>query len=113
MSRRTVALPVIDALQAQARLPLSIDTRHSEVMRRATAAGVRLINDVSALRHDPSSLATVAQTGAPVILMQAQGDPATMQDAPWYADVVLDVYDFFRERIAASEAVGIPRSRLP
>src|SRR5262245_23649908 len=105
-------LPVIEALRTQARIPLSIDTRHSEVMRRAAAAGARLVNDVSALRHDPSSLATVAQTGAPVVLMHAQGDPATMQDAPWYADVVLDVYDFFRERIAASEAAGIPRSRL-
>jgi dihydropteroate synthase len=105
-------LPVIVALRAQARVPLSIDTRRAEVMRRAAAAGVGLINDVSALRHDPASPATVAQTGAPVILMHAQGDPATMQDAPCYADVVLDVYDFFRERIAASEAAGIPRSRL-
>src|SRR5262249_38207644 len=49
---------------------------------------------------------------APVVLMHAQGDPATMQKAPRYADVVLDVYDFFAERIAASEAAGIPRSRL-
>ncbi|HEU0058467.1 MAG TPA: dihydropteroate synthase [Hyphomicrobiaceae bacterium] len=105
-------LPVIAALRAQARVPISIDTRQSEVMRRALAAGVRLINDVSALRHDPSSLPTVAQTGAPVVLMHAQGDPATMQKAPQYADVVLDVYDFFAARIAASEAAGIPRSRL-
>ena len=105
-------LPVITALRAQARVPLSIDTRHSEVMRRAAAAGARLINDVSALRHDPSSLATVVETGAPVVLMHAQGEPATMQDAPRYADVVLDVYDFFRERIAATEAAGIPRRRL-
>jgi len=105
-------LPVIEALGRQARVPLSIDTRHGEVMRRAAAAGVRLINDVSALRHDASSLATVAQTRTPVVLMHALGDPATMQDAPWYADVVLDVYDFFRERIAASEAAGIARSRL-
>ena len=105
-------LPVIDALLRQARVPLSIDTRHSEVMRRAAAAGVRLINDVSALRHDPASLATVADSGAAVVLMHALGEPATMQDAPQYADVVLDVYDFFRERIASSEAAGIARNRL-
>ena len=85
-------LPVIDGLVAQARLPLSIDTRNSEVMRRAAASGVALINDVSALRHDPNSLAVAAQTGLPVVLMHAQGDPRTMQDAPAYADVVLDVF---------------------
>jgi dihydropteroate synthase len=105
-------LPVIDALLGRVRVPLSIDTRHSEVMRRAAAAGVPLINDVSALRHDPASLATVAQSGAAVVLMHAQGEPATMQDRPQYADVVLDLYDFFRERIASSEAAGIARSRL-
>jgi dihydropteroate synthase len=105
-------LPVIARLVQEARVPLSIDTRNSEVMRRAAAAGVRLVNDVSALRHDARSLPTLAETGLPVVLMHAQGDPATMQDAPRYADVVLDVYDFFTERIAASEAAGIPRSRL-
>jgi dihydropteroate synthase len=105
-------LPVIGKLVRQARVPLSIDTRHSEVMRRAAAAGVRLINDVSALRHDPQSLAMLARTGLPVVLMHAQGDPRTMQDAPHYADVVLDVYDFLAERVAASEAAGIERGRL-
>jgi dihydropteroate synthase len=104
-------LPVIARLVQAARVPLSIDTRNSEVMRRA-AAGVRLVNDVSALRHDAQSLPALAETGLPVVLMHAQGDPATMQDRPHYADVVLDVYDFFTERIAASEAAGIPRSRL-
>ena len=105
-------LPVIAGLVAQTRLPLSIDTRNSEVMRRAAASGVSLINDVSALRHDPNSLAVAAQTGLPVVLMHAQGDPRTMQDAPAYDDVVLDVFDFLKQRIAASEAAGIARSRL-
>jgi dihydropteroate synthase len=105
-------LPVIRGLARQSRLPLSIDTRNSQTMRRAAQLGVRLINDVSALRHDPSSLEAAAQTGLPVVLMHAQGDPRTMQDAPHYEDVVLDIYDFFAERIAAAEAAGIPRSRL-
>jgi dihydropteroate synthase len=105
-------LPVIQALAAESRLPLSIDTRNSETMRRAAQLGVRLINDVSALRHDARSFEAVLQTGLPVVLMHAQGDPRTMQDAPRYDDVVLDVYDFFVERIAAAEAAGIPRSHL-
>jgi dihydropteroate synthase len=105
-------LPVIAALATQARVPISIDTRTGAVMRRAADAGAKLINDVSALRHDPSGLAAAAATGLPVVLMHAQGDPRTMQTAPRYDDVVLDVYDFFGERIAACEAAGIARGRL-
>ena len=81
-------------------------------MRRAAAAGVHLINDVSALSHDPASLETVARSGLPVVLMHAQGDPRTMQQKPAYADVVLDVCDVLEARIEASVAAGIPRSRL-
>jgi dihydropteroate synthase len=105
-------LPVIGRLVREARVPLSVDTRNGEVMRRAADLGARLINDVSALRHDAQSLPIVAASGLPVVLMHAQGDPATMQAAPRYANVVLDIYDFFTERIAASAAAGIPRSRL-
>ena len=105
-------LPVIEALAKRARVPLSIDTRHAEVMRRAVAGGARLINDVSALTHDPKGLEVAARTGLPVILMHAQGDPRTMQANPTYRDVVLDVYDMLEARIAACEAAGIPRARL-
>jgi dihydropteroate synthase len=104
--------PVIAALAAKARARLSIDTRHAEVMRRAARAGVHLINDVSALSHDPASLETAAESGLPVVLMHAQGDPRTMQVKPTYADVVLDVCDYLAARIEACEAAGIPRARL-
>ena len=81
-------------------------------MRRAAQAGAALINDVSALTHDPGALEVAAETGLPVVLMHAQGDPRTMQDSPHYADVVLDVYDWLGARIDACERAGIPRSRL-
>ena len=105
-------LPVIAGLAGRVRVPLSIDTRKAEVMRRAAAAGVRLINDVSALTHDPDSMRAAQETGLPVVLMHALGDPRTMQDRPHYADVVLDVYDMLAARIADCEAAGIPRERL-
>jgi dihydropteroate synthase len=105
-------LPVISALAKQARSRLSIDTRNSELMRRAADAGVHLINDVSALTHDPDSLQVAARAGVPVVLMHAQGDPRTMQIRPHYDDVVLDVYDVLQARIEACEAAGIPRHRL-
>jgi dihydropteroate synthase len=105
-------LPVIGGLVGRTQARLSIDTRKAEVMRRAAAAGAHLINDVSALTHDAVALAAAAETGLPVILMHAQGDPRTMQQDPRYDDVVLDVYDMLAARIAACEQAGIPRARL-
>jgi len=105
-------IPVIEGLRAKTETPISIDTRKAEVMRCAAAAGADILNDVSALTYDPQSLAVAAETGLPVILMHAQGDPKTMNDDPQYADVVLDVFDFLEKRIAACEAAGIPRSKL-
>lgn len=105
-------LPVIEALSKRSRARISIDTRNGEVMRRAAQAGAHLINDVSALTHDHQSLAAAAATGLPVVLMHMLGDPRTMQAAPAYADVVLDVYDVLEARLAACEAAGIARERL-
>ncbi len=114
--------PRIDTATEQARLvavlpglgglPWSIDTRKAAVMATALDAGALLVNDVSALGHDPEALALVAARGVPVIVMHAQGDPQTMQKAPTYADALLDVFDWLAARIAACEAAGIPRTRI-
>jgi len=102
--------PVLSALRGVALL--SIDTRKAAVMDRALTAGAAIVNDVSALTFDPASLATAATRACPIVLMHALGDPKTMQDAPRYDDVVLDVYDYLAARIAACERQGIPRARL-
>jgi dihydropteroate synthase len=104
-------LPVVRALAAVA--PLSIDTRHAPTMRLAVEAGAQMINDVSALRHDPDAMAAVAASGVPVALMHMRGDdPRRMQDDPRYADVGLEVADFLADRIEAAERGGIPRARV-
>jgi dihydropteroate synthase len=100
------------AALADEKLPVSVDTRNSATMRMAIDAGAAMINDVSALLHDAQSLATVAESGLPVVLMHAQGDPRTMQDAPRYRDVLADVYRFLAERVTACERAGIDRSRI-
>ncbi len=105
-------LPVIEGLAGKTRARLSVDTRKAEVMRRAAAAGIDLINDVSALTHDPAALPVVAACGLPVVLMHARGDPKTMQLDPRYDNVLLDVFDFLEERIRACEAGGIPLARI-
>ncbi len=91
---------------------ISIDTRNARTMQAALDAGATMINDISALTHDPESLAVAARAAGPVVLMHMQGEPRTMQAAPAYDDVVLDVYDALEARIAAAEAAGIDRARI-
>ncbi len=107
--RRVV--PVIEAIAAELSVPISVDTSKPEVMRAAVSAGAGLINDIRALR-EPGALETVAELDAAVCLMHMQGQPRTMQQAPQYADVVVEVEAFLRERVAACEAAGIARERL-
>jgi dihydropteroate synthase len=93
-------------------LLLSIDTRHAAVMRAALSQGIDLINDVTALTGDPDSLAVAAESKAAVVLMHMQGDPRTMNLAPSYDDVVLDIFDYLEARVAACMAAGIERERI-
>ncbi len=103
-------LPVVEALSRDH--VVSIDTRKSTVMAAALRAGAVIVNDVSALRHDPASAAIISKADVPVILMHAQGEPKTMQLAPKYEDVLLDVYDGLEQRVEEAEAAGIARQRI-
>ena len=91
---------------------VSIDTRKAAVMEAALAAGARLVNDVSALTFDQRAPEVIALSGAPIVLMHHQGTPETMQDNPRYSDVLVEVYLWLEERIAAAEAAGIARDRI-
>jgi dihydropteroate synthase len=104
--------PVIDRLAA-AGVPVSVDTRKAAVMEAALAAGAKIINDVSALAHDPRSLDVVARAACPVILMHAPSagdDPHDNVDG--YGDVVADVFDHLEARIAAAQAAGVARANI-
>jgi dihydropteroate synthase len=104
-------VPVIEGLVPLGR-PVSIDTRKPDVMRAAVAAGAAIVNDVTALTHDPESAAAVAELGVPAILMHMAGTPETMQDDPRYDHPLLDVFDFLAERMEAAVAAGVARDRL-
>lgn len=105
--------PVIAALRAAGvRKPISIDTRKAQVAGAAVAAGATLINDVSGFTFDPDLAPFCAARGLPVCVMHAQGDPATMQNAPHYDDVLLDVYDFLAGQIDRLTALGIARDQI-
>ncbi len=104
-------VPVIAGL-APLGVPISVDSRKAEVMAAALDAGARLVNDVAALGFDPAARALVAQRRVPVILMHAQGEPATMQVDPRYDDVLLDIFDWFAARIAWCGEGGIDPAQI-
>jgi dihydropteroate synthase len=101
-------MPVLSALAKEH--VVSVDTRKALLMQEALGQGAAMINDVSALGYDVESAATLAKVTAPVILMHAQGEPRTMQLAPKYQYVALDVYDWLASRIEYAVASGIPKS---
>lgn len=105
--------PVIRAIRdAGILVPISIDTRKSEVAFAALEAGANMVNDVSALTFDPEIGPLVAERDVPVCLMHTQGGPAVMQDDPRYNDVILDVFDHLERRISAALLIGIAQNRI-
>jgi len=104
-------VPVIRALAAAGAL-VSIDTRNAATMQAALQAGAAIINDVSALAHDPAAAGVVARQGCPVVLMHMRGTPDTMNAQARYADVVAEVIAELTGRIAAAEQAGIRRGAI-
>ena len=104
-------IPAIERLAASG-AAISADTRRGAVMEAALAAGAHMINDVSALRHDPRSLELVARNGVPVVLMHAPGGGGDLHADGSYGDVVLDVFDWLEARRDAAIAAGIAREKI-
>jgi len=104
-------VPVIRQL-ASAGTAVSCDTRKADVMTAAVEAGARMINDVSALTYDARSAGVAASLNIPVVLMHHQGDPQTMQDDPRYDDVLVEVYLWLEDRIAAAVDAGVRRENI-
>lgn len=104
-------LPVVEKLNAELDVVLSVDTSTPDVIRGAANLGAGIINDVRALGRD-GALTAASDTGLPVCLMHMQGSPATMQDKPEYEDVLEEVTDFLLQRVTECEAAGISRSQI-
>jgi dihydropteroate synthase len=105
-------IPVIETLAQRIEVPISIDTVKAAVARLALMAGAAMINDISALRHDPEMTGMVAESGVPVILMHMLGTPQTMQVTPVYRDVVAEIGAFLAQTANQAEKGGIAHDRI-
>lgn len=104
-------IPVIAKLAEQGDVPISVDTCKAEVARQALAAGAAIVNDISGLR-DPEMVKVCAESDCGVVVMHMKGTPKTMQVAPSYEDVVMEVKAFFEERLQVLTVAGIAQERL-
>jgi len=104
-------VPAIEALVRELDVVVSVDTSTPAVMTAAAQAGCGLINDVRALGRE-GALAAAAATRLPVCLMHMQGQPETMQQAPGYADVVVEVMEFLQQRLLLCGEAGIPSDQV-
>lgn len=105
-------LPAISAIRQRSKIPLSIDTTKASVAEAALAAGVDIVNDITALRGDAKMAEVIAAENAVVILMHMQGTPTTMQAKPQYAEVVGEVTAFLLARVEVARAAGIATERI-
>ncbi len=104
-------IPIIESLNRNIDVVVSIDTSKPAVMKEALSAGAGMINDVNALRAE-GAIAVAADNDVPVCLMHMLGEPRTMQDAPVYDDVVAQVRTYLENRAAACIAGGIDKIKI-
>ena len=105
-------MPVLEALAARVRVPISIDTYKAGVARAALAAGAAIVNDISGLRYDPALAQVVAEAGAALVLMHTRGRSKTMYSEAAYDDVVADVALEIGESIRAATGAGVAVDRI-
>ena len=94
------------------KIPISLDTRKSEIMKNGIKLGVKLINDVSGLSFDPETINVLKKNEVPFVIQHTLGTPENMQKNPKYNNELLDIYDFFEEKIKLLRSKGIKHNNI-
>ena len=94
------------------KIPISLDTRKSNIMKKGIQLGIKLINDVSGLEYDPETTNVLKLTNIPFVLQHSQGRPENMQNNPYYKNELLDIYDFFEKKLKFLRSIGINHNKI-
>ena len=94
------------------KIPLSLDTRKANIMNKGIKIGIKLINDISGLGYDPKTIDILKKNKSPFVIQHSQGTPENMQNNPKYKNELLDIYDFFEEKIKFLRSKGIKHSNI-
>ena len=94
------------------KVPVSLDTRKSEIMEKGIKLGVKIINDVSGLNYDKKTLNILKKYRIPFVIQHSKGTPENMQIKPTYKNELLDIYDFFEKKIKTLRSIGIEHDNI-
>ncbi len=94
------------------KIPVSLDTRKSNIMKKGIKLGVKLINDVSGLSYDKETIDVLKKHQTPFVIHHSQGNPESMQKKPRYKNELLDIYDFFEHKIKLLRLNGINHNNI-
>ena len=94
------------------KIPISLDTRKSNIMKKGLKLGVKLINDISGLSFDQETLEVLKKHKTPFVIQHSQGIPENMQKKPTYKNELLDIYDFFEDKIKLLRSKGINHNNI-
>ena len=94
------------------KVPVSLDTRKSEIIKKGINLGVKVINDVSGLDYDHESKNILKRYKIPFVIQHSQGNPENMQNNPSYKNELLDIYDFFEQKIKLLRSIGIKHNNI-
>jgi dihydropteroate synthase len=94
------------------KIPISLDTRKSETMKKGINYGIKIINDVSGLSYDSETINILKKYKTPFVIQHSQGLPKNMQNNPNYKNVLLDIYDFFEKKIKFLRSIGINHNNI-
>ena len=94
------------------KLPVSLDTRKSKIMEKGITLGVKLINDVSGLKYDTKTLTVLRKNKIPFVIQHSKGTPENMQKNPNYRNELLDIYDYFEQKIKLIRSKGIKHNNI-
>ncbi|MDB4083789.1 dihydropteroate synthase [Candidatus Pelagibacter sp.] len=94
------------------KIPLSVDTRKADIMSKGVKVGIKLINDVSGLSYDSKTIDVLRKNKSPFVIQHSQGTPENMQNNPKYKNELLDIYDFFEQKIKFIRLKGIKHNNI-
>ena len=105
-------IPVIEGIRSKSYIPISIDTSKAKVAKEACKVGADIVNDISGFTFDEYMVDTVSKAGVQAVIMHTKGTPKNMQNNPFYENVISEITEFFKERIAFADRHGIEKDRI-
>jgi len=94
------------------KIPISLDTRKSEIMKQGIKYKIKIINDVSGLSYDTETIKILKKYKIPFVIQHSKGSPKNMQTKPSYRNELLDIYDFFEQKIKFLRSMGIKHNNI-